>query len=107
LNDLLLNASDGFDGSGPQSRTSRFSIGVGRTAFSGVDRPRRMLVRPTSLFIPNTTCCIGLRQSASISNTRRPVCAMAIARLLAMVVLPSPDEGEVTRSVLLLRSGAP
>ena len=44
-------------------------------------------------------CCVGLRMSASISSTRRPDCAIAPARLLAKVVLPSPGDGLVTISI--------
>ena len=35
-------------------------------------------------------CREGKRRSASTSNTRWPSCASEIAKLVAMVVLPSP-----------------
>jgi hypothetical protein len=41
----------------------------------------------------------GRRRSASISTTRSPLEANATARFAAVEVLPSPADGDVTRSV--------
>ena len=42
------------------------------------------------LSMPRHLCSAGLRMSASISSTGRPVCAILIASASAVVVLPSP-----------------
>ena len=43
-------------------------------------------------------CSEGFRRSPSIKRTRRPVLARVIARLLAVVDLPSPGNGLATSS---------
>ena len=62
--------------------------------------PARTLERPTLSFTSRFLCCVGFLKSASSNKMLRPVCAMAIARLLALVVLPSPGSGDVTSNVL-------
>ena len=52
-------------------------------------------------------CCVGLRKSQSISRVRWPAWAMAMARLLAEVDLPSPGAGLVSRNVLASAPLAP
>ena len=47
-------------------------------------------------------CCVGLRKSASRMRVFCPAQAIAMARLLTSVDLPSPAIGEVIRIVLAL-----
>jgi len=95
-----------FGGIGPQGMISSPSACVFWIACSVVACPSNTLERPTSSVSLKMRCIIGLRVSASMSSTLRPDCAIAIARLEAIVVLPSPGEGEVTRIVLHLVGSA-
>ena len=60
----------------------------------------RRALKPGSLGIPNASCRVGLRRSASTSSTRFPCCAMTTAAFTAVVVLPSLGSGLVTSSIL-------
>ena len=50
----------------------------------------------------NRAFSVGRRRSASISNTCWPALARTVARLVAMVLLPSPEFGLV---ITTLRTG--
>ena len=58
-------------------------------------RPARS-TGPAPASTPKTLCTRGLRMSASISSTRWPACASAIARFDATSVFPSPGPVLVT-----------
>src|SRR5258708_32198856 len=52
-------------------------------------------LRPQLFATPKTLCSLGRRRSPSIKSTLRPISAIAILRLQATVVLPSPGLGLV------------
>src|SRR5689334_3415282 len=62
--------------------------------------PARKLDSPTEISNENSVCMRGLRMSASIKTTLQPVCISEIARLIAVVVLPSLGAALVTSIVL-------
>ena len=85
------NSSLGLAGIGPLVITSSSVSPNGCKMSSRLLRPVSQLVRPAPLRKPRYSATIGRRRSASIRTTRCPVFAQARARLVASVVLPSPD----------------
>src|SRR5262249_43646114 len=66
--------------------------------------PARKEDKPTAVLRENTWCMRGFRISASINTTFEPVCVKEIARLTAVVVLPSLGAALVTT---IVRGGWP
>ena len=83
------SSSDGFAGVRPAVIVSRFGSCVRCTTSRMRAWPASNCDRPRSLVMRSALCTLGRRMSASISSTRAPPTASAIAMLTAVVVLPS------------------
>ena len=89
----------GFGGSGPEvsTRSGRLPRQE-RRASSKLTSPTRTEERPISGGSPSRSAMPGFRRSASIRTTLLPPWARAMARLVAVAVLPSPVTELVTTS---------
>ena len=83
------SSSDGFGGVRPAVITHRFCTLVRRIACRAVACPVSRCDSPMVFSMPSVRETLGRRMSASISSTRDPPYASAIAMLQAVVVLPS------------------
>ncbi len=79
---------------------------LGRTASRTVAVPTRMSVSPGSCTRLKARCTSGRRRSASTSSVCAPCWASVIARLAAVVLLPSPGPGLVTQITCSARCSA-
>ena len=96
------NNSAGLGGTGPAvSRCKRvllycFTI---RKICVSLGLLTRHVLSPCCRDMPKIECRRGRRKSASIINTRAPICARQKARFTAVVVFPSPGRLDVTSNV--------
>ena len=91
--------SDGFGGFRPPVTSETFSMSVSCIMSSIFACPERNRLSPLSFFFLKIPCRRGFLISASTRSTRFPFWAMAIARLQAVVVLPSCGPGLVISCV--------
>ena len=92
-----LSSSTGLSGLGPANTTDRFLKSVLPTNACTFSLPARMLLNPPLFSYLSILCTDGERISPSISSTRLPVLAIAIASPSDVVDLPSSGCALVTR----------
>ncbi len=96
----LASSSEGLGGVLPTGRTVSSPRFQGTMASSSTAVPVRTLVSPTDDSTPMYSATFGRRMSASMRQTDFPAWARVIARLQAVVVLPSDGSAEVMATIL-------
>ena len=99
------NNSDGFGGIGPDGNKSKSPITCRRIDSSSVDREMISVDRPVMLSTVKVRCMTGFLMSASMSSTRREICANAKAMFAAVVDLPSC--GAALDTTMIFRRAVP
>ena len=84
-----VSSSAGLGGVGPPGSSLRLPRRVGLTSDWRLDSPANRLLKPEAFSAVKTLCSEGLRRSASIRSTVRPIAARLLARAEAVVDLPS------------------
>ena len=91
----------GFGGISPAARIDSPVSPHGWMTSASEARPNKAVVRPTPPSMPSALATDGLRRSPSTRMTREPASAIARARLIVVVVLPSPGIAEVSTNECL------
>ncbi|MCY1235853.1 hypothetical protein D9M72_484830 [compost metagenome] len=95
-------SSLGLGGICPDESTYMLSSPHGWRSSLTSAAPTRAVVSPAFRSRPRYSLIIGLRRSASTRHTVCPDWARAMARFVAVVLLPSPGRDEVTRTLFAL-----